>query len=78
MTINVVLIIGIKHPRNSDFCHPIKHSNQILYGLLQPLPNPETRASRFNIPYITQLPAIARDGYDCIITIVNPQPIRGQ
>jgi len=40
--------------------------------LLQPLPIPETRASRVNIDFITKLPATGRDGYDCIITIVDP------
>ena len=55
-----------------DFYHRVKHSNQLLYGLLQPLPILETQASRVNIDFFTKLPATARDDYDCIITIVDP------
>lgn len=54
-----------------NVCHCVKHSNQLLYGLLQLLPIQETRASRVNVNYITKLPATCRDGYDCIITIVD-------
>jgi len=54
-----------------DVCHRGKNSNKLRYGLLQPLPIPEIRASRVNIDCITKLPATARDGYDCIITIVD-------
>jgi len=59
-----------------DVCHRVKHSNQLPYGLLQPLPIPETRASRVFIDFITKLPATTRDGYDCIITIVDLLPKR--
>jgi hypothetical protein len=58
--------------RDCEVCHRVKHSNQRPYGLLQPLPIPEPRASRVNINFITKLAATARDGYDCIIPIVNP------
>jgi transposase InsO family protein len=58
--------------RGCDVCHRVKHSNQLPYGLLQPLPIPETRASRVNVDFITKLPATVKDGYDCIITIVDP------
>jgi hypothetical protein len=47
----------------------VKHSNQLPYRLLQLLPIPETRASRVNEDFITKLPAMVKDGYNCIITI---------
>jgi len=58
--------------RGCNVCRPVEHSNQLLYGLPQPLPIPETRASRVNINFITKLPATTKDGYNCIITIVDP------
>jgi len=58
--------------RGCDVCPRVKHSNQLPNGLLQPLPIPETQASRVNIGYITKWPVTAKDGYDCIIMIVDP------
>jgi hypothetical protein len=58
--------------RGCDVCHPVKHSNQLPYSLLQPVPILETWASSIIFDFITKLPATARDGYTCIITIVNP------
>jgi hypothetical protein len=58
--------------RGCEVCHRVTYSNQLPYCLLQPLPILVTRASRVNINFITKLPATARDGYNCIITIVDP------
>jgi len=58
--------------QSCDVCHHVKHSNQLPYGFMQPLPIPETRASRVNTDCNTKLPVTARDGYDCIITNVDP------
>jgi len=52
--------------------HHVQHSDRIPYGLLRWEPTPETWASWVNIDFITTLPAAARDGYDWIITIVDP------
>jgi transposase InsO family protein len=50
----------------------VKHSNQLSYSVLQPLPFLETRVSRVNVDFITKLPATVKDVYDCKITIVDP------
>jgi hypothetical protein len=51
---------------------------QLPYSLLQLLPIPETQSSRVNVDFITKLPTTVKDGYDCIITIVNPLTKRVQ
>jgi len=53
-------------------CHYVKHSNHLVYGLLQLLTLLATQASRFNIGFIIKLPATAQDAYDCKIMIDNP------
>jgi hypothetical protein len=50
----------------------VNHSNQLPYSLLQPLPIPETWTSRVNVDFITKLSATVKDGYNCMITIVDP------
>lgn len=62
--------------RGYDVCHSVKHSKQLQYGLLQPWAIPVTWVSMVIINFSTQLPATARDGNDCIVTILDPPTMR--
>jgi hypothetical protein len=62
--------VGV-YVRGCDAYHHVIYSNQLPYCLLQPLPIPEIQASMVDVNIITKLPAIVKDGYDCIITIID-------
>ena len=51
-------------------CHRTKSSNQVPYGLLQPLDIPEDRWKRINIDFITKLPT-TESGNDTIVTFID-------
>jgi len=55
-----------------DICHHHMLFNHNPCGFLQLLPIPETLVSRVNINFRTPITATVWNGYNCIITIVDP------
>jgi len=59
-----------KYVHGCATCHRTKSSNQVPYGLLQPLDIPENRWERINIDFITKLPT-TESGNDTIVTFID-------
>ena len=59
-----------KYVHGCATCHRTKSSNQVPFGLLQPLDIPETRWERININFITKLPT-TETGNDTIVTFID-------
>ena len=59
-----------KYVQGCATCHRMNSSNQVLYGLLQPLDIPENRWERINIDFIIKLPT-TESGNDMILTFID-------